>query len=37
MTTQNTVYASQAKPWHNYYDQNFIDQPLPALSAFQYV
>lgn len=37
MTTQNPVYASQAKPWLKYYDQKFIDQPLPALSAFEYV
>ena len=37
MTTQNPVYASKAKPWLKYYDQKFIDQPLPALSAFEYV
>ena len=37
MTTQNLVYASQAKPWLKYYDQKFIDQTLPALSAFEYV
>ena len=37
MTTQNHVYASQAKPWLKYYDQKFIDQTLPALSAFEYV
>ena len=37
MTTQNPVYASQAKPWLKYYDQKFIDQTLPALSAFVYV
>ncbi len=37
MTTQNPVYASQAKPWLKYYDQKFIDQTLPALSAFEYV
>lgn len=30
MTTQNPVYASQAKPWLKYYDQKFIDQTLPA-------
>ena len=37
MTMQNPVYASQAKPWLKYYDQKFIDQTLPALSAFEYV
>ena len=37
MTTQNPVYASQAKPWLKYYDQKFIDQTLPALSACEYV
>lgn len=37
MTTQNPVYASQAKPWLKYYDQKFIDQTLPALSAFEHV
>lgn len=37
MTTQNPVYASQAKPWLKYYDQKFIDQTLPAISAFEYV
>lgn len=37
MTTQNPVYASQAKPWLKYYDQKFINQTLPALSAFEYV
>lgn len=37
MTTQNPIYASQAKPWLKYYDQKFIDQTLPALSAFEYV
>lgn len=37
MTTHNPVYASQAKPWLKYYDQKFIDQTLPALSAFEYV
>lgn len=37
MTTQNPVYASQTKPWLKYYDQKFIDQTLPALSAFEYV
>ena len=37
MSTQNPVYASQAKPWLKYYDQKFIDQTLPALSAFEYV
>lgn len=37
MTTRNPVYASQAKPWLKYYDQKFIDQTLPALSAFEYV
>ena len=37
MTTQNPVYASQAKPRLKYYDQKFIDRTLPALSAFEYV
>ena len=37
MTTQNPVYASQAKPWLKYYDQKYIEQPLPTVSAFEYV
>ena len=37
MTTQNPVYASQAKPWLKYYAQKYIDQTLPTLSAFDYV
>ncbi len=37
MTTQNPVYASQARPWLKYYDQKYIDQTLPACSAFDYV
>lgn len=37
MTTQNPVYASQAKPWLKYYAQKYIDQTLPTLSAFEYV
>ena len=37
MTTQNPVYASQAQPWLKYYDQKYIDQTLPACSAFDYV
>lgn len=31
MTTQNPVYASQAKPWLKYYAQKYIDQTLPTL------
>ena len=37
MTTQNPVYASQAKPWLKYYAQKYIDQTLPTVSAFEYV
>ena len=37
MTTQNPVYASQAKPWLKYYDQKYIEQTLPTVSAFEYV
>ncbi len=37
MTTQNPVYASQAKPWLKYYAQKYIDQTLPTLSAFDFV
>ena len=37
MTTQNPVYASQAKPWRKYYDQKYIEQTLPTVSAFEYV
>lgn len=37
MTTQNPVYASQAKPWLKYYAQKYIDQTLPTFSAFDFV
>ena len=37
MTTQNPVYASPAKPWLKYYDQKYIEQTLPTVSAFEYV
>lgn len=39
MTTEQRepVYASAAKPWLKYYDQKFIDQPVPECSAFEYV
>ena len=31
MTTQNPVYASQAKPWLKYYAQKYIDQTLSLI------
>ena len=37
MMTQNPVYASQARPWLKYYDQKYIEQTLPTVSAFEYV
>ena len=39
MTTEQRepLYASTAKPWLKYYDQKFIDLPLPECSAFEYV
>ena len=39
MTTEQRepLYASTAKPWLKYYDQKFIDLPLPECSACEYV
>ena len=39
MTTEQRepLYASTAKPWLKYYDQKFIDMPLPKCSAFEYL
>ena len=36
-TTSNVLYASQARPWLKYYDPNYIDQPMPECSAFDFV
>ena len=35
MTTEQRepLYASTAKPWLKYYDQKYIDMPLPKCSA----
>ena len=35
--TNNTLYASQARPWLKYYDKKYIDQTLPECSAFDFV
>ena len=37
MTTEQRepLYASTAKPWLKYYDQKYIDMPLPKCSAFE--
>ena len=35
--TQDPIYASQARPWLKYYDQKYIEQTLPTVSAFEYV
>ena len=39
MTTEQRepLYASTAKPWLKYYDQKYIDMPLPKCSAFEYL
>ena len=38
MTTSNTpTYASQARPWLKFYDQKYIDQTMPACTAFELV
>ena len=37
MMTQDPIYASQARPWLKYYDQKYIEQTLPTVSAFEYV
>lgn len=38
MTTSNTpIYASQARPWLKFYDQKYIDQTMPACTAFELV
>ena len=39
MTTaqREPLYASTAKPWLKYYDQKYIDMPLPKCSAFEYL
>ena len=36
-TTSKVLYASQARPWLKYYDPNYIDQPMPECSAFDFV
>ena len=36
-TTSNVLYASQARPWLKYYDPDYIDQPMPECSAFDFV
>ena len=36
-TTNNALYASQARPWLKYYDKKYIDQTLPDCSAFDFV
>ena len=35
--TQDPIYASQARPWLKYYDQKYIEQTIPTVSAFEYV
>ena len=39
MTTEQRepLYASTAKPWLKYYDQKYIDMPLPKCSAFEFL
>ena len=38
MITSNTpIYASQARPWLKFYDQKYIDQTMPACTAFELV
>ena len=38
MTTSNTpIYASQARPWLKFYNQKYIDQTMPACTAFELV
>ena len=37
MMTQDPIYASQARPWLKYYDQKYIEQTIPTVSAFEYV
>lgn len=37
MTSENVLYASQARPWLKYYDQKYIEQKLPEMTAFDYV
>ena len=38
MTTSNTpIYASQARPWLKFYDQKYINQTMPACTAFELV
>ena len=31
------IYASQARPWLKFYDQKYIDQTMPACTAFELV
>lgn len=35
--SQTPLYASTARPWLKYYDNKYIDQPLPQCTAFDYV
>ena len=39
MTTEQRepLYASTAKPWLKYYDQKYIDMPLPTITSFDEV
>ena len=34
---QKVLYASTDRPWLKYYSQKYIDEALPACSAFEYV
>lgn len=36
-TDHSEVYASVARPWLAFYDEKFIDQPMPACTAFEFV
>ena len=39
MTTASSapLYASAAKPWLKYYGKQYLDQPLPECTAFEYL
>ena len=39
MSTDSTspVYASEQRPWLAFYDPKYINQTLPACTAFEYV
>ena len=36
-TDHSEVYASVARPWLAFYDEKFIDQPMPACTVFEFV